>query len=197
MYRLFGFCLGSIASVSALMFLIGWPDFHLSGESDDADRYDMAVQKLKDKQRTAAPASSERPTPPVAPETPSPAANSEFDAIAIDSDLPQTTTNDLSAEAEVMTDIVDTAMPAEPITTELAPTPGETWHTIWTPFRSRIAADGFVSRLESVTGLDYRVLQVKNGVYEVAFAYADQAELDTNLARISAATGLDLGADPP
>ena len=95
MYRLFGFCLGSIASVSALMFLIGWPDFHLSGESDDADRYDMAVQKLKDKQRTAEPVTPERSTPPVIPETSLPEANSEIDAVAIDSDLPRTTTVDL------------------------------------------------------------------------------------------------------
>ena len=197
MYRLFGFCLGSIASVSALMFLIGWPDFHLSGESDDADRYDMAVQKLKDKQRTAEPVTPDRSTPPVIPETSLPEANSEIDAVAIDSDLPRTTTVDLPAEDEAVTEIVDTMMPDDPIGTELAPAPAEAWHTIWTPFRSRIAADGFVSRLESVTGLDYRVMQVKNGVYEVAFAYADQAELDTNLARISAATGLDLGTDPP
>ena len=197
MYRLLGFCLGSIASVSALMFLIGWPDFHLSGDSDDADRYDMAVQKLKAKQRPAEPEVSEPTPPPAAMETPPPAQNNKIAAVAIDSDIPESTADAPPAETVAPTEMMDELMRTDPTGTEVAAATAETWHTIWTPFRSHIAADGFVSRLESVTGLDYRVLQVKTGVYEVAFAYADQAELDLNLARISAATGLDLGADPP
>ena len=59
-------------------------------------------------------------------------------------------------------------------------------------FGSRIAADGFVRRLESVTGFDYRVVKVENGVYEVAFAYSDDQERDAMLSTIAAATGLEL-----
>jgi hypothetical protein len=66
------------------------------------------------------------------------------------------------------------------------------WHSFWSPFGSRIAADGFVSRLESVTGFDYRVLKVENGVYEVAFAYSDDTERDAMMAAIATATGLEL-----
>ena len=76
-----------------------------------------------------------------------------------------------------------------------APEPGPLathWHSFWSPFGSRIAADGFVSRLESVTGFDYRVLKVDNGVYEVAFAYSDERERDVMLSTIAAATGLEL-----
>ena len=74
-----------------------------------------------------------------------------------------------------------------------APEPLAThWHSFWSPFGSRIAADGFVSRLESVTGFDYRVLKVDNGVYEVAFAYSDERERDAMLSTIASATGLDL-----
>ena len=43
-----------------------------------------------------------------------------------------------------------------------------------------------------VTGLDYRVVKVKTGVYEVAFAYADDDEIIANLSQLSAATGLQL-----
>ena len=43
-----------------------------------------------------------------------------------------------------------------------------------------------------MTALDYRVVSVKPGVYEVAFAYSDDAEIETNLAQISTATGLDM-----
>lgn len=194
MYRLLGFCLGSAASVSALMFLIGWPDFHLSGDETNADRYDMAVQKLKAKQKATETADAESPNS--TPVDTVPAAAAIEDTATLQAQDP---TAPVDANP-VLPEPVPEPPPADPLTVDNGipdDVSEETWHTIWTPFRSRIAADGFVSRLESVTGLDYRVLQVKTGVYEVAFAYADQAELDTNLARISAATGLDLGADRP
>jgi hypothetical protein len=66
------------------------------------------------------------------------------------------------------------------------------WYSFWSPFRSEIAANGFVSQLEDVTGLDYRIVKVKTGVYEVAFAYIDDTERTNKLEQISAATGLDL-----
>ena len=64
------------------------------------------------------------------------------------------------------------------------------WYAFWSPFRSEIAANGFVDRLQRVTGLDYRVVKLKPGVYEVAFAYKDDREIMANLSQISAATGL-------
>ena len=66
------------------------------------------------------------------------------------------------------------------------------WYAFWSPFRSEIAASGFVDQLQRVTGLDYRVVKVKPGVYEVAFAYADDDEITINLSQITAATGLQL-----
>ena len=66
------------------------------------------------------------------------------------------------------------------------------WYAFWSPFRSRIAASGFVAQLQRVTGLDYRVVRVKPGVYEVAFAYSDDVEIQANLVQISEATGLDV-----
>jgi hypothetical protein len=66
------------------------------------------------------------------------------------------------------------------------------WYSFWNPFRSEIAARGFVTQLEKVTGLDYRVVKVKTGVFEVAFAYGDDMERRSKLSQISAATGLDL-----
>ena len=46
----------------------------------------------------------------------------------------------------------------------------ENWYAFWSPFRSELAANGFVSKLQESTGIDYRVVKVKTGVYEVAFA---------------------------
>ena len=68
----------------------------------------------------------------------------------------------------------------------------EYWYAFWSPFRSEIAANGFVSQLQQTTGMDYRVVKLKPGVYEVAFAYTDQDDIEQKLARISAATGLDM-----
>ncbi len=84
----------------------------------------------------------------------------------------------------------------EPALQEPEPPPLEPetvqWHAFWSPFGSRIAANGFVTRLESVTGFDYRVVKVDNGVFEVAFAYTNDAEREQKLSTIAAATGLDL-----
>ena len=66
------------------------------------------------------------------------------------------------------------------------------WYAFWSPFRSEIAAAGFVDQLQRVTGLDYRVVKIKPGVYEVAFAYRSDDEITVNLSQISAATGLNL-----
>ncbi len=60
------------------------------------------------------------------------------------------------------------------------------------PFRTEIAANGFVAQLQRVTGLDYRIVKVDTGLYEVAFAYSDDDEIVGNLSQISAATGLEL-----
>ena len=66
------------------------------------------------------------------------------------------------------------------------------WYAFWSPFRSELAANGFVSQLQKTTGLDYRVVRLKPGVFEVAFAYSDDSDIQDKLTQISSATGLDL-----
>jgi len=66
------------------------------------------------------------------------------------------------------------------------------WYAFWSPFRSELAANGFVSQLQKTTGMDYRVVRLKPGVYEVAFAYEAEADIETKLSAISAATGLEM-----
>jgi len=66
------------------------------------------------------------------------------------------------------------------------------WHSFWNPFRSEIAANGFVGQLEEVTGFDFRVVKIQTGVYEVAFAYKDDIERRSKLSQIASATGLEL-----
>lgn len=76
---------------------------------------------------------------------------------------------------------------------EISPLPEDTkFYSFWNPFRSEIAANGFVSQLEEVTGFDYRVVKIATGVYEVTFPYADEIERHSKLAQIASATGLEL-----
>jgi hypothetical protein len=70
--------------------------------------------------------------------------------------------------------------------------PETQWHSFWSPFSSQIAANGFVSRLESVTGFDYRVVKIRTGVYEVAFAYTEETERLDKLSAIATTAGLEL-----
>jgi len=68
----------------------------------------------------------------------------------------------------------------------------EHWYAFWSPFRSELAANGFVSQLQRTTGMDYRVVQLKPCVYEVAFLYAGEDDIESKLVAISAATGLEI-----
>ena len=83
---------------------------------------------------------------------------------------------------------------AEPVAAAKIPEPpiaGDNWYPFWTPFRSELAANGFVAQLQRTTGLDYQVVKQAPGVYVVAFAYSDDGDIQGKLTAISTATGLD------
>ena len=97
---------------------------------------------------------------------------------------------ELKAEAEPEP---EPEMQAEPEPPPLPEAPkADNWYAFWSPFRSEFAANGFVSQLQRTTGLDYRVVKQDIGVYEVAFAYSDDADIEHKLALIAEATGLEL-----
>ncbi len=104
--------------------------------------------------------------------------------------------DDIAAEAkdEITVDIADEIADetADVIADDLPVEKDLKWHAFWNPFRSRIAAEGFVGQLEKVTGLDYRVIKIETGVYEVAFGYENEAEREDKMSFIASATGLDL-----
>jgi len=77
---------------------------------------------------------------------------------------------------------------------DLPAVPEVRWHAFWSPFRTAIAANGFVAELQRTTGLDYRVTRRAPGVFEVAFAYDDDADAAEKLALISEASGIDVAA---
>lgn len=203
MIRLIGVLTGSALAIGLLLLVLGVPE--LAGRSD-ADEFNAP----SDPARVATPQASHEPlaSPEIVPE-----------ALATDEPEPMAEPEPLSEaepllEAESMAEAESVAEPEPVIESETVPasttanvprpesdvadmpavneTPAQNWYAFWSPFRSRIAADGFVSELSRTTGLDYRVVKLKPGVYEVAVAYTDDADIEDKLTRIAAATGLDM-----
>jgi hypothetical protein len=163
MIRFLGVIVGSALAVAALVVFVGIPEFTTESIAPEPE-----VITLPMKAGTPVPLST----------------------VAEPSQQAPPPTNDATAESadesadETAVEAADT--PAEE--------PAETlhWYAFWSPFRSEVAANGFVDQLQRVTGLDYRVVKVKPGVYEVAFAYQEDQDITAKLSQISAATGLQL-----
>jgi hypothetical protein len=193
MFRLLGFLIGSVTAMTIILLVLGIPDFHLADSGIDQQRFDAAVEKLKEKQQKVA---------VVAEDIVAEVTEDVDEAVAdVQDNIETVAAKALPQAAAQMAEEVAAAQEpvAQPLSREAvgssqyAAILGELpWYSFWNPFRSEIAARGFVSQLEKVTGLDYRVVKVKTGVYEVAFAYDNDVERRTKLSQISAATGLDL-----
>jgi len=176
MVRLMGILTGSAIAVAILILMLGVPEISMPPDSTvpaietqvEVGKYrSVAVTDLPVPQATAPDTEAlVKPVPaePLFPEPP-------------------------EADAETPPpEFTDTAVPTERPPEEIK----ENWYAFWSPFRSEIAADGFITELQRTTGLDYRVVKLKPGVYEVAFAYSDDSDIQDKLTRISTATGLDL-----
>lgn len=166
--RFLGVIVGSAIAVAALVVFVGIPEF--TTESSVAEPTVITL-----------PIRAETPVAEAVTAAPQEAA-APAEAIGI------------PAAAEPVADAPARPQPIEPADEVPAVEPQAPlqWYAFWSPFRSEVAANGFVDQLQRVTGLDYRVVKVKPGVYEVAFAYADDQDITVNLSQISAATGLQL-----
>ncbi|MDH4110120.1 MAG: hypothetical protein OEW35_17690 [Gammaproteobacteria bacterium] len=188
MFRLAGFVIGSAISIVAIVVMVGTPEFHLDDEPEAAERYEEAIRKLKEKRHTPG---QETPQAELPLEPPGP----------IDAPLavgPAAPAEEVSAvEPKPVADGPPAGSPESfTVAADETPPPEPAWQAIWNPFRSKVAAEGFVRQLERTTGLDYRVVKLKAGAYQVAFAYSDDAERRDKLERIATVTGLELGDAP-
>lgn len=183
MIRLIGILIGSAFAVGFLILTLGLPTF----EAPADDRVYQAPPHDR-----VSPAPSDEAVPETDPE------------VIANASPPESVLADPKQEAEVAVSAVADKEPGAPRESssdrpnsplnavDLSEPAEQRWYAFWSPFRSELAADGFVSQLQRTTGLDYRVVKLKPGVYEVAFAYADDEEIQTKLTQISTATGLDL-----
>lgn len=196
--RLLGILTGSAIALALLIVTIGVPELSPLPEakSPQPDRK-WLPQSLPLPAEPETQIASEASDAPAEPDTQ--VASETFDAPA--EPVTQVATEALDASAEPAPggspggpEKAGQATLTEPKNSlqGLPPTADANWYAFWSPFRSEIAADGFITELQRTTGLDYRVVRLKPGVYEVAFAYSDKNDIQEKLARISTATGLDM-----
>ena len=196
MIRLLGFLVGAAVSIGIFLLILGMPDINLSKDLIDDQDIETVSQVAKDLKTDLEAIAIE-----VVDEVTEQLAEQETktkDQIAED-DLPPSEVLAEEAETEFSPITPEEAQIAEfvpePAATAelLEPTQSDLkWHVFWNPFRSRLAAEGFVGQLEKVTGLDYRVVKIKSGVYEVTFAYENDDERRDKMSLIASSTGLDL-----
>ena len=179
MLRLIGILTGSALAVAFLIIALGLPSFSSSAGDAGVDATGIAAAP-----ETTIAAAVSQPAP-AEPEVP--AAEPVEEPVE---EMPKPALSD--EEALALIDDIFAPQPVVAAAPRKQEPVDENWYAFWSPFRSEIAANGFVARLQETTGIDYRVVKVKTGVYEVAFAYLDDADIQDKLARISEATGLDM-----
>ena len=176
MIRIAGILCGSAVAIAALLLVLGMPEF--LPESKLAPEPVATVQE----QAPQLEAQEQMLPEPLAQETAEPVVIAETKTEAAEEAVPE-------SQPESLPESQPESLP-EPQQTAQAVM--ENWFAFWSPFRSELAANGFVSQLQRSTGMDYRVVRVKPGLYEVAFAYDDDADIENKLATITAATGLEM-----
>lgn len=205
MIRFMGFVTGAATAIGLMLFLFGLPELPETTEAElppEPPAAEVAEPPLAIADATAVDEDSSAldPEPEPAPPAPEMAATPE----PLPEPIAETPIETQPvAEPDALSAVADSAPATEETSDELPPdfaiAVGDVplaadlkWHAFWSPFRSRIAADGFIGRLEAVTGFDYRVVKMDSGVYEVAFAYASDDERLSKLEAIEAATGLEM-----
>lgn len=194
MIRFLGVMVGSAATLGSILLLLGKPEFHNERQVDTGtivrDAIDTVAASAIEATIPAEPdeLATNRPSPPNA-------ADDEplMPAISSSPGSTQSAMTSMRNSAQLVGPPRDSAPPVEDST--FPPGAEQNWHSFWNPFRSEIAANGFATRLTRVTGIDYRVLRLEPGSYQVAFAYADDDERRTKIAQIEQATGLELPED--
>jgi len=178
MVRIVGILCGSALSISLLIIALGMPELLPSPTEDPEIAFEPVLASESSEVLETITDASEIENGPIPEATPEPALVVEA---SVEASLE-------SADDPVNENILEMTVAVEPPPRQST----EHWYAFWSPFSSELAANGFVSQLQRTTGMDYRVVRLKPGVYEVAFAYAAETDIETKLAAISAATGLEM-----
>ena len=195
MFRLLGFLIGSALSIGALFLFLGLPKLTALSQPEVLQQLEPISQHATEVKEEVVELAEEVANEIRAAIEKLPPVMNEFareDALDVQETEEPTKVPGTALMANESKEAEITSKFASTVTLEEAVPGTMQWQSFWNPFRSEIAANGFVAQLERVTGLDYRVVRVKPGHYEVAFAYLNDAERRPKLSQIEAATGLEL-----
>lgn len=190
MFRLIGFLLGSALSIGALILLLGLPKLTALSKPEVLEQLEPIAQQATEIMEELVELAK---VPGGLEEVPG-TLDTANDFEDVEPAKAPGTLNEVPGTVVMVDDPEEPTIVSELLVpATVAEVPGTMqWQAFWNPFRSEIAANGFVAQLERVTGLDYRVVRIKPGRYEVAFAFLNDAERRTKLSQIEAATGLEL-----
>jgi len=195
MFRFLGFLIGSALSIGALFLFLGLPKLTALSQPEVLEQLEPISQHATEVKEEVVELAEEVANEIRAAIEKLPPVMNEFareDALDVQETEEPTKVPGTALMANESEEAEITSKLASTVTLEEAVPGTMQWQSFWNPFRSEIAANGFVAQLERVTGLDYRVVRVKPGHYEVAFAYLNDAERRPKLSQIEAATGLEL-----
>ena len=181
MFRLIGFVLGvAIATI----VLTNWFDApSSSGFRETAEqllqRGTTQPNELPPNQETSLPKQKRGKAPPESP-----------NAVARDDATHQTPTQ---------TEILTTLPQPEEVSGSEAQANASivSWHAVWKPFRSQLAANGFAERLGRLTEREYRVRRLSVGAYQVEVGYDPHSGVADTLMQIRMVTGLRVKEPQP
>lgn len=188
MIRLIGLLTGAVGMMALITFVTGPPELHGAGANAATAVTSVAAPAPIPASDPGARSSAPQPESAAATTSQRTDAGRRAAPFEVGPPLSAATGADPAGAgpADSATALPSAATPAS------RPDANAKWHSFWNPFRSEIAANGFASRLRSVTGIDYRVVRLEPGSYQVAFAYADDAERRSKISQIESATGLNL-----
>ena len=189
--RLLGFVTGAAGMIGAMVMLLGAPAVQEAAEVEAQQTVAATPAPIrKPAGDYDVPMPAAEPIVESQPESPVEPAPKPITAAAAEMETPDGVEPAGDATIETPADTPTETLAAKPASDAL-------WHPFWQPFRSQIAANGFAARLTAITDIDYRVLRLKPGAYQVAFAYADEVERNAKLTQIESATGLRVAEVSP
>ncbi len=109
----------------------------------------------------------------------------------------QASVNTEQAQPVIEKNPPETAIAATPAPLDSSPAMDISTHLIWSPFRTRVAAQGFARRLTRLSGVELKVAEAGPGHYRVGFDYADAGQRQSYLQRIKDSSGLTLNTPDP
>jgi len=196
MMRAIGFLLGSLLMLALFLLALDAgiaPTLVKEVVSNDAELR-IAPDEPKEAPGPIAPTGPDAASEPASPEAlpVEPAIDSEVIPVAATAGLDAADQPEVNGSALALDPQLWNQSMAAYETTDRNDTTAASRYLVWSPFRSKWAAEGFAQRLTVATEVPVEVVDAGPGNYQVVFSYRDDGERQAMVERIETVTGLEL-----